>query len=589
MNVSEKKKKFEKVAFLSDILNIILVIITIPLTNTLFFIFKNGDFTYLQSIGFNWKTYPITSFSQLNLQRGQCLDVESQILFDFWGGTVKGCDCSGSMFVSGTTLTRGFCSRKQSGCTNIAANPTRPLIFWRSKMFCKNMNLNAKNYFDFLVADSPDNCPSNTKSCGILDSLNNILCIDIKENCPINQLTFFSLTELKSNTDIFLNLNKNSTNSTNSSNSFNGKINYFNSDSILLTNYIGYLDVDGGILAFSNLFTNNRIITQFKISEGQPCLIPFFDNSRSARFILEYNYYQSKCNYRKYNTTVFSNDKRYWIIDTYSKYNLYKQNGILKNFDYFINSTNSKNQIPDFNNNMYVTYPTLRDLASVSSSSVSTNDLLNSNSNSNGKINLTIDNFYVNYIYNYDFNFNYNVDLYARNFIGLKKKCYDEIKAKGLQNAMISHVSFIPIYFAISSNITYYILLAVITLAVYNIVVYGVFYFLKKTVDQPDVVLYFDKFKFKLLFLLFPLLLHVVVIVMIINIRSSVNNDQTPLNYLNNYECVDSETYDNLSDFYSRINDSNKFTFGIAVTIGVSFVNSAGFILLKFLKIIQDE
>lgn len=600
MIISEAKKKFENIALISDILNVLLSIITVPIVFTLFHIVKDGDFTYLQSISFNWKSYPITTISNLSFQKGKCGEDESQILFDFWTGTVRGCDCSEQLYVKGNALTRGYCTRRQTGCAAVPAASASPFLFWKSSMFCKNANQGAKTYFDWGIVEKEGACAQGYKSCGKLDSFGNLLCVESKEQCPINYVKYFSFAELNLNSN-----NKSggniSGNNSNVSSSYNNSTtaginylnnkNYFSSNPILLKDFTGYVVLDDGIIAYSNLFTQNLILVQFKISEGQPCTIPFFDNARAARFYLETNYFQSKCFRTKTNTTNFSFDTRYIYIDSITKYNLYKQNRILKSFDYFKDKTGLKTLIPDFNNNFIVTYPSANAQTSytILGQNQETTKTNNTNNNDNINKNSVIDNYYVSYLYNFDFSFSHKTDLYSRSFIGLKKKCFDEIKARNLQETMLFHVSKVPIYYAICSDMAYYLVLAAIALASYKLVVYGVFYVLKKTVDQPDAVLYFDKFKFKVLFVLFPLLIEVVAIAIVAYMRSINNTDQTPLEYLNNPECVDTLTYENLSDFYMRTKDLNKLTFGIGFTIGVSLINTIGFVALKVLKVINDN
>ena len=43
--------------------------------------------------------------------------------------------------------------------------------------------------YEFLITSSVkkcEPCPDNTKQCGILDTLGNIMCIDVNSECPIN-------------------------------------------------------------------------------------------------------------------------------------------------------------------------------------------------------------------------------------------------------------------------------------------------------------------------------------------------------------------------------------------------------------------
>lgn len=566
MSISEQKRKFQKIAFLSDVINILLSLIAIPVSLVLFYNFKNGDFTYLQSIGFNWKSYPINSISELSFQYGKCKGNETQIIFDFWAGTTKGCDCTSNILAIGSGLTRGFCSRRQSGCVSIPANSASPYLFWRNKMFCKYQN--TINYFDLKIAENPEDCPNGYKNCGIIDSKFNFICIENNQSCPINQIKFFSYSDLKPN---------------NNSNFLNNN---------LLKNYISYIEVDNGIIAYSNLFSQNKVLTQFKISEGKPCIIPYFENARSNKFILENTFYLSKCYTSKLNTTE-SYDENYNIIDSYKKLNLFSQNGILNNFKYFINKTSTlQNDAPQFEN-IIETYSTTSSKANQITYTI--NPVTSESSTIDVSLNLAQNtpinygNYYANYIYKYDFNYNYNIDLFYRNYIGLKKSCFNDIQTKGLKDLMMTHVATAPIYFAIASDICYYLIIFIFTLATYNIVVYGTFYILKYSIDQIDVVYYFDMLKYKILISVFPLLMSIIFNALIGYIRSILNFDRTALNYLNNSDCLDIHSYSILNDFYQRVDKGLGLAFGAGSIIGISMLNTVAFYALRFFKVLKED
>ena len=76
--------------------------------------------------------------------------------------------------------------------------------YYSSSFYCNadNLILNWKNYyctktitkFNYLdnVVPSNEDCPYDTRSCGILDEYGNILCIRKKYPCPINYVTLNS-------------------------------------------------------------------------------------------------------------------------------------------------------------------------------------------------------------------------------------------------------------------------------------------------------------------------------------------------------------------------------------------------------------
>ena len=70
------------------------------------------------------------------------------------------------------------------------------LYKWENKVLCSK--LSAYTYYDLLLKfsqPSGSTCPDNTRLCGYLDKLNQLLCMPINEPCPINYLTITSINE----------------------------------------------------------------------------------------------------------------------------------------------------------------------------------------------------------------------------------------------------------------------------------------------------------------------------------------------------------------------------------------------------------
>ena len=100
-----------------------------------------------------------------------------------------------------------------------------------------------RNYFDYknkYSVSSGQNCPSNYKKCGILDSEGRILCLPDEEQCPLNGFLI----------------------STTSSDS------RFTGNPIEVTDDFDYRIY---YIYFTNENTNDKIITDFKLSHGSPC------------------------------------------------------------------------------------------------------------------------------------------------------------------------------------------------------------------------------------------------------------------------------------------------------------------------------
>ena len=118
-----------------------------------------------------------------------------------------------------------------------------------------------RNYFDYkndYSTTSGQNCPSNLKPCGIMDSSNRILCLPANEECPLNG---FAISKS--------NQNEKYPTPTYTHKELHDSLDYNNIYHIYYTN--------------SN--TGGKIITEFKLSYGKPCAkitenhwIPYYNN-----------------------------------------------------------------------------------------------------------------------------------------------------------------------------------------------------------------------------------------------------------------------------------------------------------------------
>ena len=111
----------------------------------------------------------------------------------------------------------------------------------RYKFFYK---INERTYIDYInkySVESGNNCPSNTKQCGILDSNNRKLCLPNDEDCPLNGIAISKR---------------------NNEPNYNGweKITTFDS-----------FDNSAYYIYHTNNNPNGKVITDFKLSHGLPC------------------------------------------------------------------------------------------------------------------------------------------------------------------------------------------------------------------------------------------------------------------------------------------------------------------------------
>ena len=210
---------------------------------------------------------PIISFNF----KSSCSSEEEILYFGEWDGAKEGCKCQNSINPYPCSLIN-----ITIGCTNIQSIYPIKYSKINSKYICiKRYNT---TYRDLLKLNQTisknEKCPSNYKSCGIIDTLERQLCFKIDEKCPITSLFF--------------------------------KNEYF-----------------------SNNIDNSQILSLFKINQYIPCMHPAEKN---------WTYFYPLQLSRQCNTKILDklHDYRYEKlpkIET-TKYKLYKDNGINDIYNY---------------------------------------------------------------------------------------------------------------------------------------------------------------------------------------------------------------------------------------------------------------
>ena len=144
----------------------------------------------------------------------------------------------------------------KSSCSHVDSD------YYSSSFYCKadNLILNWKNYyckksiiqFNYLDNAVPSNedCPYNTRSCGILDEYGNKLCIAKGYSCPINYVT----------------LNSSDRNYTYNSYTIDGVTIYYTNEAVNDGKILGGFYVDSDLMINYNI-GDCQIITTGKISE----------------------------------------------------------------------------------------------------------------------------------------------------------------------------------------------------------------------------------------------------------------------------------------------------------------------------------
>lgn len=340
-----------------------------------------NEIYYFQDIIEGWKLSPITS---MNICRNK--DEQNILKNEKWMGIRYGCTCGGR-------LTR-TCSR---GCSTIRSIDPIDFIFWRNTPICGERDLG--RYLELNIAENAENCPSGSRSCGVIDTQKNHLCMENSLNCPVNQFEI-------------INRNANNTN--------------------INTNSDFKIPLKDADLFYANNLNNinDKIIPiNFKISEDIPCRNPYYENIPREVYLLDYFAERRFC----YPTVKDQKDSEDNEEINYDKYQIPNSNNSnpINNFssntnnknlgDRDINNENGKNTNPylqyDFNYKLLDTYSMEKLYVE--------NNIYSKTSN--------LPYFPINY-------YNRNIYLSSKPFFGLKASCFQMIKNEKLSDSIYSDV-----------------------------------------------------------------------------------------------------------------------------------------------------
>ena len=112
----------------------------------------------------------------------ECKSNEEEIIIDRFEGTPEFCSCYG------TYMGIGKCGENQiNNCKTINSLPSNDFTMINSQHIC--VIKSDKSYKDLLkkneIISEDKECPSNYKSCGIIDTLKRKLCVKDNGNCPL--------------------------------------------------------------------------------------------------------------------------------------------------------------------------------------------------------------------------------------------------------------------------------------------------------------------------------------------------------------------------------------------------------------------
>jgi len=257
--------------------------------------FSTSDYMYVASIGRNWKNGPI---SDVEAGGYDCQVGKDSAIDDRWDGTVSGCICP-ALITDG--LTRSSCSRKSFACQTIYQIGPMPYRLWKGTNICVKRG---PNYLDLKTAKTPSECGSGYKSCGVVDTLNQVLCYPSNVECPYNNVKALSSSQQVPN------------------------------DMKYTVVPMGFNGQDGKFI-FSNENVKGKTITQFKIDDDTPCMSPDYRHLLVKPYYLEVTWDKNSCQNDVGGQFV---DSAYTKLDSESYSRLYSDNqitGILQSLPQF--------------------------------------------------------------------------------------------------------------------------------------------------------------------------------------------------------------------------------------------------------------
>lgn len=155
-----------------------IILSTISLLFSLRIYYSNDQYNlwYFENIRQSWIAPPIYSIS---LSSTPCSNSNSELINQEWELTFEGCGYD--FFQNCRYFTERISSLALADPSDFINNLN--LTKWKSKHYCVK-RLNNYNYFNMTLAEKNGNCPNNYKKCGVVDSLENTLCVLSSESCP---------------------------------------------------------------------------------------------------------------------------------------------------------------------------------------------------------------------------------------------------------------------------------------------------------------------------------------------------------------------------------------------------------------------
>ena len=497
----------------TDSFVLILSIIALLLISNILLNYNNNHYFYIHHLGKNWSMNTIyNAVSQTN-ETQYC----RSMINDRWPGTVGGCFCEESFLGA---VNRDYCLYEPT-CKDISGIKPVPYKIWRKTSLCSE-KLNS-SYFDYDIVSNEEVCPYGKKPCGIIDTMNNIICVRENLNCPIHSLQVIEKPDIVKQTennnnqnskdskdlntmmeainkennfsddlntninmnlkDLNNNISKNTTNLLNSMNSYSGEVENNNYPNILpnlnptypLNKNFSYINLsDNKILLYSQSESQKgRIPVQFKISDSIPCKDPYYKNLQHSLYELDFYLNRKQC--KDIHGKFY--DSSYYVLDSYDYLYVINDNYILDDLQ----------QLPNF------------DLQTLQ----------------------------------------YDINLYYKSYVGVNSKCFKDLKQQMTKKALKDMINLKEKTELVLFYIGICFMFSIITVCIFSISVF--------------VTCFVDNLVSRYVISIVPIVMGLFHIILEFTLNNLNENYFEKIDILQDPECLDETTALVFYDYYSNV------------------------------------
>jgi hypothetical protein len=142
----------------------------------------------------SWKKKPIDSLQESYGKTCDKIGMNDLVSYE-WPGTTTACHCE-KQNNQAILSNQGKCNEKelQIGCRNVDEIKPFRARKWKTRYLCSS-STKTKSYFEINKVKRHENCVYKYKKCGVIDTLDNFLCIPENEICPLNMISFLNTVD----------------------------------------------------------------------------------------------------------------------------------------------------------------------------------------------------------------------------------------------------------------------------------------------------------------------------------------------------------------------------------------------------------